>query len=97
MKGYIFCHYNVTDTDRIDELGPIALPIVEKYGGRILVASASKNLENSPYSRMVVYEFPSPENAKAYYESDENQAVVKLRQAMTDGIVMFAPGYVTEE
>ncbi|NQZ30978.1 MAG: hypothetical protein HRU06_06865 [Oceanospirillaceae bacterium] len=39
MSGYIIHHYNITDQSRIDQLGPLSLPIVEKYAGQLLVAS----------------------------------------------------------
>lgn len=97
MSGYIVCHYNILDRSRIDELGPLSLPIVEKYGGEICIASPVTRLEESPYSHMVVYRFPDAASARAYYESEENQKFVKLRREITDGMVVFAPGYESTE
>ena len=52
MSGYIIYHYNILDPNRIDELGPLSLPIVEQYGGEIFVASAVTQLEESSFSHM---------------------------------------------
>lgn len=59
MSGFIIYHYNIVDKVRINELGPLSLPIIEKYGGVLVVASAVTCLEGSPYTHMVVYKFDS--------------------------------------
>ncbi len=93
MSGYIIYHYNILDPNRINELGPLSLRIIQQYGGEIFVASAVTQLEESPYSHMVVYKFQDAAAARAYYESEENQELAKFRKELTDGIAVFVPGY----
>ena len=94
MNYYIIYHYNILDKERIDELGPLSLPIIEKFGGEIAVATHLNFLEgNSPYSRMVAYKFKSKERAKSFYESDESRELSKLRNQITEGFVLLVPEY----
>lgn len=93
MSGYIIYHYNITDIERIDQLGPLSLPIIEKYAGELVVASGVRVLEGSPYTNMVIYKFQSMEAAKAFYESEESKELSKLRNEITEGIVICVPEY----
>ncbi|WP_020406954.1 DUF1330 domain-containing protein [Hahella ganghwensis] len=93
MSGYLIYHYNVVDRERISELGLLSLPIVEKYGGELVIASSVSPLEGSPYTHMVVYKFESKEKAQEFYESKESKALSKLRNQVTEGTVVFVPGY----
>ncbi|MFT7374329.1 MAG: hypothetical protein ACI9T9_003035 [Oleiphilaceae bacterium] len=94
MSGYIIYHYNIVDMERIHELGPLSLSIIEKYGGELFVASTVNRLEGSPYSHMVIYKFDSEEKAQAFYESEESRELSKLRNKVTEGFVVIVPEYV---
>lgn len=96
MSGYIIYHYNILDDERIDELGPLSLPILEKYSGEIVVGSGVRVLEGTPYTNMVMYKFQSTDDAKKFYESTEAKQLSKLRNEITDGIVVFVPEYGSE-
>lgn len=89
MSAYIIYSYNVVDKKRINELGPLSLPIVKKYGGELIVASLVTSLEGSPYSHMVVYKFGSMGAAQAFYESEESRELSKLRNEVTEGTVVI--------
>jgi len=93
MSGYIIYHYNIVDKERINELGPLSLPIVEKYNGELVVASSVTCLEGSPYTHMVVYKFASTEKAQAFYDSEESRELSKLRNEVTEGFVIIVPEY----
>ena len=93
MSGYIIYHYNVVDKERINELGPLSLPIIEKYDGELIVASTVTRLEGSSYTHMVVYKFDSMEKAQTFYESEESRELSKLRHKVTEGFVVFVPEY----
>ncbi len=93
MSGYIIYHYNVTDQTRIEQLGPLSLPILAQYSGQLVVGSGVRVLEGSPYTNMVMYKFKSVAAAKDFYESDEAQELSKLRNAVTEGIVVLVPEY----
>jgi uncharacterized protein (DUF1330 family) len=93
MSGYIIYHYNIVDKERINELGPLSLPIVEKYNGELIVASTVARLEGSPYTHMVIYKFNSMEQAQAFYESEESRELSKLRNKVTEGFVVIVSEY----
>ena len=48
---------------------------------------------NWPFTRTVLIEFPSKELARAWYESDEYQAVVGLRHGSATSNLVIASGY----
>lgn len=91
MSGYIVFHYNVLDADRIDELGPRSLPILERYGGELVAGSVVKPLEGAPFTHMVVYRFADEATAMAYYGCDEMQELSKLRRQITEGFAVYVP------
>ena len=93
MSGFVLHHYNIIDRSRVDELGPLSLPIVERYGGTILIASPVKALSGSSYSHMVVYRFDNFDAALTYYHSKEMRDFVKLRDQIIEGISMVLPGH----
>ena len=93
MSGYIIYHYNILDQKRIDQLGPLSLPILEKFGGKLIVGSGVKALEGAPFTNMVIYQFKDQEAARAFYESEDSLELSKLRNEITEGCTMFVPGY----
>ena len=93
MSGYLIYHYNVVDKERINELGPLSLPIIEKHSGELIVASTVTSLEGSPYTHMVVYKFNSMKKAQAFYDSEESRELSKLRNKVTEGFVVIVPEY----
>jgi len=42
---------------------------------------------------MVVYKFNNEEQARRFYESEESQALSKLRNEVTEGFVVIMPQY----
>jgi len=94
MSCYIIYHYNIIDRERIEQLGPLSIPIVEKFGGELLIAHYTDFLEgSSPYSHMVVYKFESKERAKRFYESEESRELSKLRNEVTEGFAVLMPQF----
>jgi len=94
MSCYIIYHYNILDKERIELLGPLSRPIVEKFGGELVVASSVECLEgSSPYIHMVVYKFKSKDIAKKFYESEGSRELSKLRNEVTEGFAVLVPQY----
>lgn len=94
MAGYIIAEVNVTDPVRYEEYRKQVLATVEAYGGAFRVRGGrSVGLEGAPPAgRLVVLEFPSYEQAKAWYESPEYAGPKALRQATSDGRVLLVEG-----
>ena len=94
MSGYIIYHYNILDLQRTAELGPLSLPIIEKFGGELMIASPVTCLEgNAKYSHMVAYKFASIEIAKQFYESPESHKLAKLRNEIIEGYAVLVPEF----
>ncbi|MCC6419222.1 MAG: DUF1330 domain-containing protein [Gemmataceae bacterium] len=94
MAGYIIAEVNVTDPVRYEEYRKQVLATVEAYGGAFRVRGGrSEGLEGTPPAgRLVVLEFPTYEQAKAWYESPEYAGPKALRQATSDGRVLLVEG-----
>ena len=93
MSAYLIYQYNILDRSRVDELGPLSIPILEKYGGEIAIGDYVLTLEGSPYSHIVAYKFESLEAAKRFYESVEHQELSKLRREVIEGTVILVPEF----
>jgi len=75
MKGYVVCVYkNIGNEEKLKEYAVKARAAVENFKGTFLVRggrATSNEGEKSP--RTVVIEFPSYEEANAFYQSKEYQ------------------------
>ena len=69
--------------------------IFDKFGAKVV--GLDENVEivegSWPFTRTVVIEFPTKELAKAWYESDEYQAVAGLRHSSTTSNLVVVSGY----
>src|SRR5688500_7250837 len=75
------------DPSWVQEYGEKIQPLIRKYGGRYLVrAGKMETLEGAAPlpSVMVVLEFPSAEQARAWYQDSEYAPLIKLRQGGSD-------------
>ncbi len=81
MPAYVIAVVDVTDPGKYQAYAKEAGPATLKYGGRYVVRGGPfEVLEGSfPGSRFVVIEFPSLDQAKAFYHSPEYQAARKHR------------------
>ena len=75
MKGYVVCVYkNITNQEKLKEYAVKARAAVEKYKGKFLIRGGkSKINEGEKSPRTVVIEFPSYDEAIAFYQSKEYQ------------------------
>ena len=86
MKGYVVCVYkNITNEEKLKEYAAKARAAVENFHGKFLIRGGrvtSKEGENSP--RTVVIEFPSYNEANAFYEAKEYQDAHATLQGYAD-------------
>lgn len=94
-KAYIVNQVEVHDPARYAEYAALGRAAMAQHGGRILAAGGRvETLEGEPIpARVVVIEFPSRDDALAYYHSPGYQAarVVRgdaatVRFALVDGV-----------
>jgi uncharacterized protein (DUF1330 family) len=91
MPGYILMHAEVTDPDEYEHFKVAAAKAIGDHDGRYLVrGGASTSLEGDFGSRVGLLEFPSYENALAFYRSEAYQVArdIRLRSATASILVM---------
>jgi len=83
MSAYIVVEIAVLDKEKYETYKQLAPPSIAAYGGRYLArGGAVETLEGmwSP-TRLVILEFPSVAQAKAWWISTEYEQAKALRQA----------------
>ena len=81
MPAYFIVDVEVTDPAGFEEYRQLVPGTVQKYGGRFLVrGGAVETLEGNWHpKRVVVLEFPSLEQAKRWYNSEDYRDPKALR------------------
>ena len=94
MKAYVIANINVTNPDRYKDYVKLTPGTVAPFGGRFIARGGrSEKLEGeTPANRMVVLEFPSYEQAKAWYDSAEYRAAMAIRQSASTGTLILVEG-----
>lgn len=85
MSSYIIVESNVIDADKLAQYGQLAAPTVAKFGGKFIARGAAHPLSgNQLYSKIAVIEFANQQQAQDWYQSDEYQALIELRNQAMD-------------
>ena len=94
MPAYIIANIFVNDDDAYDEYRQHVQAGVARYEGRFLVRGGRcERLEGHiEPSRVVVIQFPTYEQAKAWYESPEYGPLIELRQSASEGDLILVDG-----
>jgi len=81
MPAYVIVDLEVTDPAGFDEYRQLVPATIQQYGGRYVVrGGATETLEGDWQPKRVdVLEFPSLEQAKRWYNSEEYRAPKALR------------------
>jgi uncharacterized protein (DUF1330 family) len=95
VAAYIIAEVAVTDPERYEEYRRQVEGTITLYGGRYKVRGGkAESLEGeAPRGRLVVLEFDSYEQAKAWYDSEEYVGPKKLRQETSTGRLILVDGY----
>jgi uncharacterized protein (DUF1330 family) len=94
MATYLIASIDVTDAAAYERYRALVPATIEKYGGRFLVrGGAIESLEgqNVP-KRVVVLEFPTSRQAKAWWDSPEYAPLRELRKSASRGDLFFVEG-----
>jgi uncharacterized protein (DUF1330 family) len=94
MPAYIIADIQVTDPVAYDDYRPLAAASIARFGGRFIVRGGKVDLlEGEPQpERIVVIEFPDADTARRWYQSEEYQTALKIRQATSRGRVLLVEG-----
>jgi uncharacterized protein (DUF1330 family) len=94
MKAYvIFYVKSVSDLAGLEEYRRRAGPALQKAGGTFRIRRGRfEVLEGEPILGVVMLEFPSMEQARAWYDSAEYQEPLKLRLASSTSQAVLCEG-----
>jgi uncharacterized protein (DUF1330 family) len=85
MSAYIIVGLTPKDTDKLQQYGASVPPILAKYSGEILKKGPAEKLQGDfAHLFQVVIAFPNREKALGWYNSDEYQALIPLRDQGMD-------------
>ncbi len=98
-KGYAVVLVDVVDPDLYLEYARQATEIEAKHGGVALAAADAAEVVDGewPSERVVVLEFPSIENARAWYADPNYQDLIALRHRATRSAVVFVEGFESSQ
>ena len=94
MAAYVIVNIEVTDPVRYEEYKKRALATVTAHGGRYIARGGrAETLEGTwrPH-RVVLLEFPSAQNAKAWWDSEAYKPLKAMRQASARTEMMLVEG-----
>lgn len=97
MPAYIIASIEVTNPEAYQSYSSQVEATLERHGGRFLVRGGNlQPLEGGGWfdPRLVIIEFPSVEAAHNWYESDDYQRILPIRQQNSRGRLVIANGYV---
>jgi uncharacterized protein (DUF1330 family) len=95
MAAYVVVQVDVKDPVRYENYKKMVPPSIEKFGGRFLVRGGKTHTMEGTWApkRFVLVEFPSVEQAKAWWASPEYAEAKALRQATSDSQLIIAEGF----
>ena len=92
MPAYIIADVTVTDPATMEEYRKLVPPTLAKYGGRFVVRGGAHQTVEGDWkpNRLVILEFPSLEQAKRWYDSEEYRApkAMRLRAGRTNLVLV---------
>jgi uncharacterized protein (DUF1330 family) len=82
MAAYLLVDCKVTDAARYEDYKPLAQAAVAHYGGRYLARGGETVVLEGAWqpNRVVVLEFPTLDQARAFYDSPEYKAARAARK-----------------
>jgi uncharacterized protein (DUF1330 family) len=83
MAAYIVVEVEVHDAEKYEKYKGMVPPSLVPYGGRFIARGGEVETLEGEWSpkRLVIVEFPSAEQAKAWWASEEYAEAKALRQA----------------
>ena len=86
MSAYIVSVVNIKQPEKYSEYAKLAPAAVEKFGGKFLARGGINAVLEGGLAgnRVVIVEFPSAEQAKAFYRSVEYQSAREKRVGAAD-------------
>jgi uncharacterized protein (DUF1330 family) len=95
MRGYVIVSVDIKDTVRYEDYKKMVPGSLARYGGRFLVRGGRVHVREGQRQpgRFVILEFPTVEQAHAWYESPEYAPAKALRHATSTAELFIAEGF----
>ncbi|MFZ1946776.1 MAG: DUF1330 domain-containing protein [bacterium] len=95
MPAYVVARIEITDPERYRDYARATPGVLAQYGGRFLVRGGRVVTLEGPeeIGRIAVLEFPSVEQAEAWYHSQDYQKVKQLREGAARVSLAAIEGY----
>jgi len=92
MAAFFIAQYQVNDASLYQEYSAAAGPTLAAHGAELVAFDvAAETIEGKPPgAQTVIIKFETAEKAKAWYNSDDYQAVVGKRLAATEGYAVIS-------
>jgi uncharacterized protein (DUF1330 family) len=94
MPAYVVVDVEVTDPVRYEEYKQLAPPAIAAYGGRYLARGGRVDTLEGTWapSRLVIVEFPTAAQAKAWWNCEEYREAKALRHATARSQMIVVEG-----
>ena len=94
MKGYAIVRVNISDEDRYADYRAGTEASLEPYEGRFIVRGGATECVEGSWNvyRTVVIEFPSLEQARAWYHGDGYQRLAAIRREASTADFVLVEG-----
>jgi uncharacterized protein (DUF1330 family) len=96
QKAFVVVQIAIDDRDTYHQYETAGhLEIFDRFSGKLIGADENVEIVEGawPFTRTVLIEFPSKELARAWYESEEYQAVVDLRHDSATSNLVIVSGF----
>lgn len=95
MPAYLIVRIEVTDWSRYREYTAATPAVVAQFGGKFIARGGEMETLEGPAEtrRVVILEFPSLAQAKAFFHSEEYSRVKKFREGAAIGEFLAIDGY----
>ena len=94
MAAYLIVDLDVNDSEKIAEYRRGAGPAVARHGGRLLVRNGAREVLEGSWTpkELIIIEFPSMQELKNWYNSEEYRPLIDLRKAAARGNLIAIDG-----
>ncbi len=94
MAGYIVVDVEITNPDEYQTYAKQTAATLEPYGGKFIVRGGNAETLEGEWKpkRFVVIEFPSLEQAKAWYDSPGYSSIIGIRHRSANSRMILVQG-----
>jgi len=98
VPAYVIVRVKVTDPDQYDKYKLLTPDAIAKHGGSFVVRGGDHEVLEGPADdrRMVVLEFPSMDQARAFYDSPEYREARATRHGAAEMEMVAVEGVATQ-